>query len=467
MATSDRPAVLRTMSYASTAFDWSGNDAWSRSRAVAPRLSMEEYYHSQINPTSRRDSVSSKSDPVDDPPSYDVAINGLHLPTTRLKIEPREDQGREQLPAYSCSIMIRAIFSKKMELETAVHTAFDRKWYQVYAELQGTALRFYKVKSAGMFAGGGGPNTSADDPPYLKPGELLKIYSLQHADVGIAADYLKYVAHLGTILCVGGDRVLKVFRRPYVIRVRVEADQFLLSCVEIETFLTWLESLTAAIDLAPPLDERKLPKDTSYPSRHRRRGLTAETIPEESATPPSIAELRNDDSRSERSERSSSRPSTGAESVALQDILLSGPPTNNRQGTSARRPTHPHPSEYINYANPHPVASASIPRASHSLQIASSGSDNNPDITPDGKWRPVHNWTSRHDLVYAKRCMAVLLSNTPRKTNLVIMRGRQWIVDWATGALTRWEPPAYDPPLYTELVGPWQVLGPTGSFLRT
>jgi len=152
---------------------------------------MEEYYNSQANPTPRRDSVSSNNDTFDDPPSYDVAINGLNLPVTRLKIQPREDQGKEQLPAYSCSIMIRAIFSKKMELETAVHTAFDRKWYQVYAELQGTALRFYKVKSAGIFASGGGPNTSADDPPYLKPGELLKIYSLQYAEVGIAADYLK------------------------------------------------------------------------------------------------------------------------------------------------------------------------------------------------------------------------------------------------------------------------------------
>src|SRR5271163_2660302 len=119
MATSQRHPVLRTISHASTA-SHSGNDAWSRSRAVAQRLSMEEYYHSQLNTTLRRDSTSSNGDAFDDPPSYDVAINGLHLPPTRLKIQPREDQGREQLPAYSCSIMIRAIFSKKMELETAV-----------------------------------------------------------------------------------------------------------------------------------------------------------------------------------------------------------------------------------------------------------------------------------------------------------------------------------------------------------
>jgi hypothetical protein len=191
MAAVQRPAVPLTASHVSTGSNQSGNGASSRSRAVAQRLSMEEYYQSQLNPTPRCDSVSSNNDTVDDPPSYDVAINGLHLPAKRLEVQPREDQGHEQLPAYSCSIMMRAIFSKKMELETAVHAAFDRKWQQVYAELQGTALRFYKVKSAGLFAGGGGPNTSADDPPYLKPGDLFKIYSLQHADVGIAADYLK------------------------------------------------------------------------------------------------------------------------------------------------------------------------------------------------------------------------------------------------------------------------------------
>jgi hypothetical protein len=191
MATYQRPANLRTVSYSSIASNYSGNDVRSRSGAASLRLSMEDYYLSQVNNTPRRDSTSSEGDDVDEPPSYDLAVNGLDLPATRLKIQPREDQGREQLPAYSCSIMIRAVFSKKMELETAVHRAFDRNWHQVYAELQGTALRFYKVKSAGLFAGGGGPNTSEDMPPYLKPGELLKIYSLQHADVGIAADYLK------------------------------------------------------------------------------------------------------------------------------------------------------------------------------------------------------------------------------------------------------------------------------------
>lgn len=183
-------AISRNDSQASRT---SGRDTVLRARSTSQRVSMEEYYRSQLGNTSRRQSIASVADNFEDPPSYDIAVNGLHLPPTRLKIVPREDEGREQLPAYSCSIMIQAVFAKKMELETAVNRAFDRNWHKVYVELQGTSLRFYKSKSAGLFADGGGPKSCADDPPYLKKGELLKIYSLQHADVGIAADYEKYV----------------------------------------------------------------------------------------------------------------------------------------------------------------------------------------------------------------------------------------------------------------------------------
>jgi hypothetical protein len=59
-----------------------------------------------------------------------------------------------------------------------------------------------------------------------------------------------------------------------------------------------------------------------------------------------------------------------------------------------------------------------------------------------------------YDLIYARRCMAILLSNAPRKTNFVIMRGTQWIIDWATGAIERWNPPGY---FEIEMIGPWGV----------
>jgi hypothetical protein len=197
------PAISRTVSRTSeTSWD-SDNGLRHGPGPTRQRVSMEEYYQSQLTIISRRQSAFEGPGNLDDPPPYDAAINGLGFIPTRLKIQPREDEGRERLPAYSCSILIRAVLDKKMELETAVHTAFDRKWHKVFVELQGTALRIYKTKSAGIFADGGGPNTSADLPPYLKPGELLKIYSLQHADVGIAADYQKYIQQNCHILQYG------------------------------------------------------------------------------------------------------------------------------------------------------------------------------------------------------------------------------------------------------------------------
>ena len=48
-----------------------------------------------------------------------------------------------------------------------------------------------------------------------------------------------------------------------------------------------------------------------------------------------------------------------------------------------------------------------------------------------------------YDMIYAKRCMAVLTSRSPRKSNFVIAKGTQWVVDWATGTLTMEGPPDY------------------------
>jgi hypothetical protein len=47
-------------------------------------------------------------------------------------------------------------------------------------------------------------------------------------------------------------------------------------------------------------------------------------------------------------------------------------------------------------------------------------------------------------MIYAKHCMAILLSRSPRKSNLIIMNGKQWKVNWDTGELSSCEPPDYE-----------------------
>ncbi|KAF4624067.1 hypothetical protein G7Y89_g14108 [Cudoniella acicularis] len=171
------------------------------------RFSMEEYYQ-RHSTGSRPKSVFLACAPVgqtprENPPPYnDAVLPPLLRP--KFNIQPREDEGREVLPPYSCAISLENVFLKKMELEGAVHRAHDRNWYRVVVALQGTALTVHKFKSGGVFSKlEGGVKPSADFPAGVKRGHVLKSYNLQHAEVGVAADYLKYVLliHIYTSAC--------------------------------------------------------------------------------------------------------------------------------------------------------------------------------------------------------------------------------------------------------------------------
>ncbi|KAK3356834.1 hypothetical protein B0T25DRAFT_603461 [Lasiosphaeria hispida] len=98
-------------------------------------------------------------------------------------------------------------------------------------------------------------HVSPDSPPWVENSTLLKSYSLLHADVGAAADHRK---------------------RRYVIRSRAEENQFLLSCFELGTFVSWLDGLSAAINIAAPIDERDFPRDQTVPRIVRIRWLRGE-----------------------------------------------------------------------------------------------------------------------------------------------------------------------------------------------
>lgn len=149
------------------------------------RHSMDEYYQQEEDVISQI---------AEAPPAYDTLLESPVL-RRKFNIQPREDEGREILPPYSSAISIQNVFMKKMELEGAVNKAQDRNWYRVMVTLQGTALTFHKFKGSAMFSkddgglGGEKPNSALS----LKKGTFLRSYSLQHADVGVAADYVKYV----------------------------------------------------------------------------------------------------------------------------------------------------------------------------------------------------------------------------------------------------------------------------------
>jgi hypothetical protein len=202
------------------------------------------------------------------------------------------------------------------------------------------------------------------------------------------------------------DSLTDLSRKNHVIRIRAESDQFLLSCQRIETFVHWLHALSTAMDLALPLDERELPPDLSVP-RHQRR---FESSPRSSSDIGGLESLSRDRS----------------------DAVTSRPRLDNTSTTEGVNPTAT-------------SARTTEPSSTRPAYGVLRQRPQKPSISPEtGKWQPEHGWSARKDMIYAKHCMAILLSESPRKWNLIIMNGKQWAVDWATGVLTRCEPPGYE-----------------------
>jgi hypothetical protein len=235
-----------------------------------------------------------------------------------------------------------------------------------------------------------------------------------------------------------------------VIRVRAETDQFLLSCFKIETFVHWLQSLFAAIDIAPPLDTRPLPRDYSIP-RVRRRRVTCSasfTDIERNATlvreqyeimrsqyPGLVDATIQEDTESPSTETIAEQPRRPESSRSYTA------PAQTRPSSSNTLPPMATPTSRLSRLHTQSTTALSQPRPNLSNTAIS---ETHPSISPEtGKWRPEHQWSATYDMMYAKRCMAILTCRSPRKSNIVIMKGKQWIVDWATGELTRCEPPDY------------------------
>lgn len=183
------------------------------------------------------------------PPAYGETDN---LPPSRFKVLPREEEGREELPAYSCSLHKEAVLDRKMELRSPFERSHQRRWKKCYLVLHGTKLEIHKPKKITFFSST--KKVDPNRPVGYRPGKLLESYTLQLAEVGTAIDYKK---------------------RHFAIRLRVQTVQFLLSCRTLEVFLDWLEALSAAIDLSPSLEERFLPRYQTLPRRRRRRGNAA------------------------------------------------------------------------------------------------------------------------------------------------------------------------------------------------
>lgn len=84
----------------------------------------------------------------------------------------------------------------------------------------------------------------------IKTNTVLRQYTLQGSETGLASDYHK---------------------RKNVIRVRAEGEQFLIQADNVFMAIDWIETFQAGANVSLDLDERPMPKVPALPRRRRRR----------------------------------------------------------------------------------------------------------------------------------------------------------------------------------------------------
>ncbi|TBU39982.1 hypothetical protein BD309DRAFT_968454 [Dichomitus squalens] len=106
----------------------------------------------------------------------------------------------------------------------------------------------HSSSSTSSAGGGGGKDKEREkekEEVYVPDAkDLIKQYTLQHAESGLASDYVK---------------------RKNVIRVRMMGEQFLLQAKDVAAVVDWIEGIQMGTNVALDLDERPMPRGPIFP----------------------------------------------------------------------------------------------------------------------------------------------------------------------------------------------------------
>ncbi|CEP61845.1 uncharacterized protein LALA0_S04e02014g [Lachancea lanzarotensis] len=227
-------------------------------------------------------------------PSKVPSYNSVN-PNRRVAFPVYDVQDPGLLPPYSPSVEEITLVSMKMEWLDPYNISPSRGWKNFVMEINSTQVNFYHIDPSltktirnysngkSSFAGEsidpvleydshhsilnslGSKSTyqfnkadqeslankiKKDKVRFLSNNRLFKTYSLQFAKFGIPTDYN---------------------RKTFVLRLRCETDQFLLSFSHVDDMIMWAMHLSIGIGLALDLDFRELPSYRTVPRRRRRR----------------------------------------------------------------------------------------------------------------------------------------------------------------------------------------------------
>lgn len=377
----------------------------------------------------------------DDPPSYATA--------SRQKAVTARDiaAGKEALPQYTCTVSAGLRMLVNMESVSPLHMVSMSEWRDIWVEVRGTMLNFHRVKDG-------------------RPSRLLRSYTLQHAEIGLAPDVCHTVlapnsklAHL--IPSAARHKAFKkdpqLFRaeEQFIMRLRVETDQILLAHKSEDKILEMVHEIGAGIDLAPAIDERNISKQCTAPRRRRRPNTQTATDINSAAVIaeqerilqqmyPSFAQDTTEQNSA--SSPTASTPATPLGSPTREDdeldlsaIREDFTESNTLSQTTISASLSPDSNGDRPGYSRTTTASSTVSASQTTYETAPS------NFSPEGKWQPPHLRTAVQIRRYVRRCAPLLLSDAVRASDIVICNGKRMRINWREERLEDWrlQPPTY------------------------
>ncbi|KAH7079326.1 hypothetical protein BKA63DRAFT_508173 [Paraphoma chrysanthemicola] len=391
--------------------------------------------------------------PIGAPPSYTRA----NEPNVLRRLDERSHNEAEVArhttlpPPYECTVNVSGVLGVRQELSSPFQVAGNREWYDVFVVLQGTQLSICRVKQPGLLS------------KYRKPspGRLIRTYTLQHAEIGVASDFKKTAlipkspfAHL-----VPASARPKLYEtdphlfepvREHVIRLRLETEQFLLCASSQDSMLSWIESLCAAIDISSPLDDRSEPRYRSLPRRSRRQRIL-----DSAQLGDNIDNL--------------SSLEAGRRIIAQQEQIIRQLyphlAASREPGSATMSPTAAAPELELDDFDPEDVrfpsarsARDSFSRVMDEEERPVSSSTPEEDRKNADRIRPTYAQMIR----YRRRCAPVLLASSPRVSDVVFSDGKRMRINVKDHILVEYtsHPPRYDAHNFPRQKRPAQIQVP-------
>lgn len=392
------------------------NEATTRSSRSARRpTSHFNYFQTTCEPAS-----------ASNPPTY--------AQTMRFQPSLPRGMGREALPAYQCTVEATARVLLKLESADPLRPVADEgEWKEVFAVLRGTLLSFRKVTKDGQ------------------AGKLLRSYTMQHAEAGLATDSQHATLTPASRLAYAIPTAMRQrvwSKDPHLfhvvphtlLRLRLETDQILLSHADETLMVSLLSSLAAAIDISIPIDERSIPRQSTVPRRRRRQQRTTQSSSENLTDPALLAEqeriLREmypgfAGETSARDQNTTARPEDELDLSVMQEEASATEATESGNTTTPVRPP-----------NERQTTASTLDSTFSTDMVYATPSTN---FSTEGKWQPPHTRSASQVQRYIRRCLPSLPADAPRASDVLIHEGRRVKVNWRMEVLEDWtlEPPSY------------------------